>query len=218
MGPQAPAANNTLCPLCAALLRRYIATSAQDHRYHLPRSLQEFRVMCSGARKPLTLLALLHELREQSTIVFASSLEITHKWVHSSHTRQQGAHSPPSVFSAATSSPPQHVRGPLAPTAHTHPHLQAVPAAAAGAGRRRQWPGQARGGGVLEQPQRAAARRCPRAAEDRWVWGPGQAAALAAGCGHRHALCVAPCGGAAAARRVACWVGRLLASPGGARA
>jgi len=60
---------------------RYIATSADDHRYHLPRSLQEFKVLCSGARKPLTLVALLQELRHEPTIVFASSLETTHKWV-----------------------------------------------------------------------------------------------------------------------------------------
>ena len=60
---------------------RYVATSSQDHRYHLPRSLQEYKLRCSGARKPLVLLALLRELKEQSTVVFASSLETTHKWV-----------------------------------------------------------------------------------------------------------------------------------------
>eukprot|EP00197_Chlamydomonas_leiostraca_P015958 CAMPEP_0202884200 /NCGR_PEP_ID=MMETSP1391-20130828/40555_1 /ASSEMBLY_ACC=CAM_ASM_000867 /TAXON_ID=1034604 /ORGANISM="Chlamydomonas leiostraca, Strain SAG 11-49" /LENGTH=378 /DNA_ID=CAMNT_0049567343 /DNA_START=12 /DNA_END=1145 /DNA_ORIENTATION=- len=58
---------------------RYVATSAQDHRYHLPRNLQEFKLPCSAARKPLVLLALLKELAGHATVVFASSLETTHK-------------------------------------------------------------------------------------------------------------------------------------------
>lgn len=58
---------------------RYIATSAQDHRYHVPRSLQEFKVLCAGSQKPQALLALLEELQGQSTVVFTSSLDTTHK-------------------------------------------------------------------------------------------------------------------------------------------
>ncbi|GAX75525.1 hypothetical protein CEUSTIGMA_g2968.t1 [Chlamydomonas eustigma] len=59
---------------------RYIAASAADHRYHVPRSLQEFKVLCSDAgSKPQTLLALLKQLKGESTVVFASSVEMTHK-------------------------------------------------------------------------------------------------------------------------------------------
>lgn len=58
---------------------RYVATSADDHRYHLPRQLQEFKVLSSAARKPLVLLALLEELAGQSILIFTSSLDTTHK-------------------------------------------------------------------------------------------------------------------------------------------
>ena len=55
------------------------ACSYVDHRYHLPRSLQEFKLLCDASRKPLTLLCLLDELKDQSTVVFTSSLDTTHK-------------------------------------------------------------------------------------------------------------------------------------------
>ncbi|GIL44666.1 hypothetical protein Vafri_2160 [Volvox africanus] len=48
-------------------------------RYSLPRSLSEYRLMCSAARKPLVLMALLREWAGQSTIIFTSSLDMTHK-------------------------------------------------------------------------------------------------------------------------------------------
>ncbi|KXZ56228.1 hypothetical protein GPECTOR_1g199 [Gonium pectorale] len=48
-------------------------------RYSLPRSLSEYRLLCSAARKPLALLALLSEAAGQSIIVFTSSLDMTHK-------------------------------------------------------------------------------------------------------------------------------------------
>ncbi|GIM00715.1 hypothetical protein Vretimale_5665 [Volvox reticuliferus] len=48
-------------------------------RYSLPRSLSEYRLLCSAARKPLVLMALLREWAGQSTIVFTSSLDMTHK-------------------------------------------------------------------------------------------------------------------------------------------
>lgn len=76
--PLTPPSRTTSLP--HARTPRYVATSAADHRYHLPRSLQEFKVLCSAARKPLTLLGLLQELRGQPTVVFASSLDTTHKW------------------------------------------------------------------------------------------------------------------------------------------
>eukprot|EP00798_Chlamydomonas_sp_ICE-L_P014822 gene14822-20875_t len=58
---------------------RYIATSAEDHRYHLPRSLKEFMVVVPAAQKPVALLALLEQLKGQTTVVFTSSVETTHK-------------------------------------------------------------------------------------------------------------------------------------------
>ncbi|GLI65443.1 hypothetical protein VaNZ11_008820 [Volvox africanus] len=48
-------------------------------RYSLPRSLSEYRLLCSAARKPLVLMALLREWAGQSTIIFTSSLDMTHK-------------------------------------------------------------------------------------------------------------------------------------------
>ncbi|GLC33193.1 hypothetical protein PLESTB_000360700 [Pleodorina starrii] len=68
---------------------RFVATAAAagmggagagaGGRYSLPRSLSEYRLLCSAARKPLALLALLHDWAGQSSIVFTSSLEMTHK-------------------------------------------------------------------------------------------------------------------------------------------
>ena len=43
------------------------------------RSLQEFKLLCDAAHKPQALLALLDELQGQSTVVFTSSLDTTHK-------------------------------------------------------------------------------------------------------------------------------------------
>lgn len=60
---------------------RYLALSAADHRYHLPTTLQELRAVVPGgaANKPAALLALLHEVAGQPTVVFTSSLDTTHK-------------------------------------------------------------------------------------------------------------------------------------------
>ncbi|DBA71432.1 TPA: hypothetical protein ACH3X2_011231 [Trebouxia sp. C0005] len=58
---------------------RYIAMTAQDHRYKLPKELSEFKLVCAAVQKPLFLLALLHTLRGQSTIVFTASVEATHR-------------------------------------------------------------------------------------------------------------------------------------------
>uniref|UniRef100_A0A7S1T4D8 RNA helicase n=1 Tax=Tetraselmis chuii TaxID=63592 RepID=A0A7S1T4D8_9CHLO len=58
---------------------RFIAVSAQDYRYKLPRELQEHKVMCEGAEKPLVLVALLNQLVNESTVVFTASVEATHR-------------------------------------------------------------------------------------------------------------------------------------------
>mmetsp|Transcript_28021 Transcript_28021/g.51761 ORF Transcript_28021/g.51761 Transcript_28021/m.51761 type:complete len:525 (-) Transcript_28021:487-2061(-) len=60
---------------------RYIAASSSDHRYHLPKNLREHKIVCSGGKKPLLFLALLKHLQDvkESTVIFASSLEMAHK-------------------------------------------------------------------------------------------------------------------------------------------
>ncbi|KAL4422577.1 hypothetical protein ABPG75_008774 [Micractinium tetrahymenae] len=58
---------------------RYIAMSAVDHRYKLPRSLKELKLVVPAERKPAALAALLQELRGERTIVFTSSVEATHR-------------------------------------------------------------------------------------------------------------------------------------------
>lgn len=57
----------------------YITSSAVDHRYKLPSQLEEFKMVCEPGEKPLYLVALLGELKEQSTIVFTASVEATHR-------------------------------------------------------------------------------------------------------------------------------------------
>ncbi len=54
--------------------------AAGPHRYQLPKSLKEYKVLCSAARKPITLLALLKQLEGKGQcVVFASSLDTTHR-------------------------------------------------------------------------------------------------------------------------------------------
>lgn len=49
-------------------------------RYKLPRQLQEHKLLCKDAGKPLALLALLTgRLAEQPTLVFAASVETAHR-------------------------------------------------------------------------------------------------------------------------------------------
>lgn len=48
-------------------------------RYKLPKELSEFKLVCAAVQKPLFLLALLHSLQGQSTIVFTASVEATHR-------------------------------------------------------------------------------------------------------------------------------------------
>ena len=49
-------------------------------RYKLPKELSEYKLVCAAVQKPLFLLALLHSLQGQSTIVFTASVEATHRW------------------------------------------------------------------------------------------------------------------------------------------
>lgn len=59
---------------------RFVAMAATGpQRYKLPEQLQERQVAVSGAQKPLALLALLEQLAGGKTLVFASSLDMTHK-------------------------------------------------------------------------------------------------------------------------------------------
>lgn len=48
-------------------------------RYKLPKELSEYKLVCAAVQKPLFLLAVLHSLKGQSTIVFTASLEATHR-------------------------------------------------------------------------------------------------------------------------------------------
>ena len=48
-------------------------------RYKLPKELSEFKLVCAAVQKPLFLLALLHSLQGQSTIVFTASVQATHR-------------------------------------------------------------------------------------------------------------------------------------------
>eukprot|EP00878_Enallax_costatus_P014990 GHUV01015694.1.p1 GENE.GHUV01015694.1~~GHUV01015694.1.p1 ORF type:complete len:376 (+),score=142.16 GHUV01015694.1:952-2079(+) len=58
---------------------RYITLTDVHHRYALPKGLQQYRVVVPAQHKPLALLGLLHSLAGSTSIVFASSLETTHR-------------------------------------------------------------------------------------------------------------------------------------------
>ena len=49
-------------------------------RYALPRSLKEYKLVCSGTDKPLYAIALLRQLSAEPTIVFAASVEATRRY------------------------------------------------------------------------------------------------------------------------------------------
>eukprot|EP00898_Chlorokybus_atmophyticus_P000921 jgi/Chlat1/182/Chrsp1S03106 len=57
----------------------YIAMSATDHRYKVPKQLLEFKLVCPAEQKPVHLIALLHELKRESTLVFTASVDATHR-------------------------------------------------------------------------------------------------------------------------------------------
>jgi superfamily II DNA/RNA helicase len=61
---------------------RFISlTALGGRRYALPAGLELWRVLAPAQRKPLALAALLHRLKGVPTLVFASSLETTHRRV-----------------------------------------------------------------------------------------------------------------------------------------
>ena len=51
-------------------------------RHKLPRQLAESKLVCKDAGKPLALLALLAHLAPRPTIVFAASVQTTHRCAH----------------------------------------------------------------------------------------------------------------------------------------
>jgi ATP-dependent RNA helicase DDX51/DBP6 len=60
---------------------RFISlTSLGGRRYTLPAGLELTRVVAQAHQKPLALVALLHRLKGVPTLVFASSVEATHRW------------------------------------------------------------------------------------------------------------------------------------------
>lgn len=58
---------------------RYITLTGVHHRYVLPTGLQQYRLVVPAQHKPLALLGLLQSLAGSTSLVFASSLETTHR-------------------------------------------------------------------------------------------------------------------------------------------
>ncbi|KAF8071146.1 RH1 [Scenedesmus sp. PABB004] len=58
---------------------RFISLAGVGHRYALPPALAQHRVVVPAQHKPLALLGLLHRLADTTVIVFASSLDTTHR-------------------------------------------------------------------------------------------------------------------------------------------
>jgi len=69
---------------------RYIALTDIHRRYTLPPALQQFRLVVPAQHKPLALVGLLHRLAGARTVVFASSLDMTHRWVQEEGSRWPG--------------------------------------------------------------------------------------------------------------------------------
>lgn len=57
----------------------YLAPSAEESRYHLPKQLKAFKLITRASKKPLVLVALLEQFKNQSTIIFNASVEATHQ-------------------------------------------------------------------------------------------------------------------------------------------
>ena len=58
---------------------RYIAMATDDHRYKLPRGLEELKCVVPAEKKPYALAALLAEISPKPTIVFTSAVDSTHR-------------------------------------------------------------------------------------------------------------------------------------------
>jgi ATP-dependent RNA helicase DDX51/DBP6 len=61
---------------------RYIALTDVSRRYTLPAALEQFRLVVPAQHKPLAMVGLLHRLGQARTVVFASSLDMTHRCAH----------------------------------------------------------------------------------------------------------------------------------------
>jgi ATP-dependent RNA helicase DDX51/DBP6 len=59
---------------------RFLTLTEVNRRYSLPALLQQHKLVVPAQHKPLALLALLHQLAGSTVLVFASSLETTHRW------------------------------------------------------------------------------------------------------------------------------------------
>jgi len=59
---------------------RVLTLTEVNRRYSLPALLQQHKLVVPAQHKPLALLALLHQLAGSTVLVFASSLETTHRW------------------------------------------------------------------------------------------------------------------------------------------
>jgi hypothetical protein len=68
-----------LAILCASA--HIMSTRCRTCRYAVPKQLAQWRLVVPAQHKPLALLGLLLQLAGSSTIVFASSLETTHRCV-----------------------------------------------------------------------------------------------------------------------------------------
>lgn len=60
---------------------RYITLAGVVQRYAVPQQLAHWRLVVPAQHKPLALVGLLHQLAGTSSIVFASSLDMTHRCV-----------------------------------------------------------------------------------------------------------------------------------------
>lgn len=61
---------------------RYITLTDVSRRYTLPAALEQYRLVVPAQHKPLALVGLLHRLGQARTVVFASSLDMTHRCAH----------------------------------------------------------------------------------------------------------------------------------------
>ena len=71
-------------------------------RYALPKALQEYKVVCAGADKPLVAAALLQQLAGQATLVFTASVEATRRRVCAGRPMPVQPSSPQSSRTAAS--------------------------------------------------------------------------------------------------------------------
>lgn len=88
------------CPL-------YLAPSADENRYQLPKQLKAFKLMTKASKKSLVLVALLEQFQKQPTIIFNASVEATHQLFLLLRNFYDGDKSRVSEYSSRQ---PQHIR------------------------------------------------------------------------------------------------------------